>query len=764
MSICSIICHVSRPKVLSFASTNALPDPRKRSSGPAICRWAPLWVAFLLFTTVSSAANITAANSGLWAVASTWVGGAVPGNGDTANIPDGLRVTVNDTRTIGTSGPNLTVAVTLNNSGQLLISQGGVLIARGDIVYTPAGCGNTGQAVIMQGGSTLEFDSSASAAPSATRYTFGPTGPAGCRIFYSGGTAQLRNNIRSNPAGGAGMFSMRGTTGNGGSFIASYTDFLRIGDSSNPGWQIAYEYSGNHYIQWDVTNSTFTNCGTIASTNYVGIDDSGTFRHSYNVHSTSASPEIFTQWITITNPGNGLREIRNNVFDVSMTRSQFYMGGFNVWSNYFADATATGGSIAWKSFQGNIIRYTNWWAQQNRMTSVLGDLRDNYIFVDSDGGNPKPIIMNSAIQSNLQAVIFGQAGNGMAGVNDSGELWYNYNPTNPGTQYGIYNSIVLPNMAGHGSLELGSITAAFLNLVAVAEHNTWFGGQAGITQQGVWGFPAIQLGEGGNGAAGMVGSFRSNIIWNPQLQVDSTGAAHDYRSSFFKLADLSNSPTPIVDYCTPANCDYNTGYGHTLTDTAKPQYTFQTKGYAARFSAPPGDHDVDVDPQFVDFQRTLELFDSKYLGYKPSTWSSSVTYKTGDFVSWSRPDVYWSLSVNYRYMNAGQCAGANPEPGAGLNWRDCWEWASLYHIREAIAVKKTVDDQPIGAHGDDMIMTLLSWIRAGYSPTNTSLAGAAHDGTDIGAVPVSFPAPTAMNVPHSTGNTLAFGHFTQGGF
>jgi hypothetical protein len=173
-----------------------------------------------------------------------------------------------------------------------------------------------------------------------------------------------------------------------------------------------------------------------------------------------------------------------------------------------------------------------------------------------------------------------------------------------------------------------------------------------------------------------------------------------------------------------------------------PQYTNQGKGYAAKFSATPGQHDVDVDPMFLDWQRSVELFDSKYLGNNPATWNSGSTYAIGDFVQNSRADVYWNLPVNYRYVNAGACAGTNPEPGAGSHWRDCWEWASLFRIREGIRTQQLIDDQIIGAHGEDIITTLNKWIRAGYAPTNTALLGAAHDSFDIGAVPVVFLPPT----------------------
>jgi hypothetical protein len=315
-------------------------------------------------------------------------------------------------------------------------------------------------------------------------------------------------------------------------------------------------------------------------------------------------------------------------------------------------------------------------------------------------------------------------------------LWFLTNPPSPAA-FGLYNSIVLPNMAGYSSLELGSMLGVYSNLRSITEHNTWFGGWTRNTAPGGFGFPAMQVGENGNGIAGSVASLRSNILWNPQLP--------NYTSSFFKLADIGSSATPTTDYCTPSDCDYNTGYGYTPTLASNTQYTNQGRGYAAKFSATPGQHDVDVDPMFVDWQRSVELFDSKYLGNNPAVWNAASTYAIGDFVQNSRADVYWSLPVNYRYVNAGACAGANPEPGAGLHWRECWEWASLFRLRTAVAAGTIYRDNGLSIDGDQACAAgkdmspntaLACWIRRGYVTGNPA-AWSGHDGADIGGVQVS---------------------------
>ena len=70
-------------------------------------------------------------------------------------------------------------------------------------------------------------------------------------------------------------------------------------------------------------------------------------------------------------------------------------------------------------------------------------------------------------------------------------------------------------------------------------------------------------------------------------------------------------------------------------------------------------------------------------------------------------------------------------------------------IRQAVAAQTLYDDQTIGAHGMDIITTLIQWIRSGFSPTNEALALAGSDGQDIGAVAATFMAPV-FPVPGSS--------------
>ena len=203
--------------------------------------------------------------------------------------------------------------------------------------------------------------------------------------------------------------------------------------------------------------------------------------------------------------------------------------------------------------------------------------------------------------------------------------------------------------------------------------------------------------------------------------------------------------------------------------------------------AMPGSHDLSVNPNFVDPTRNTATFDSAYLGNTAAAWSSTATYTVGQTVSSADPTIYSGAGlgfpstgavINYRYTNgtyqSTACNGANPKPGLlANNSRACWEWATLYDLRQAIGSwnpsltptcpgngvrlagnQCLYDDQTIGAHGVDLITVLIQWLRAGYSPTNSALSLAGADGQDIGAVPVTIAAATYPPLNRGTGTVI----------
>lgn len=720
------------------------------------------------------ATNYTLISSGgVWGRAANWSPAGVPGNGDTVNIPDGMNVTVQDQVTVGASGGPGSVAVSLNNSGEIVLFEGSTLIVRGNVAYSgnTSGIANTGTAVLMEAGSSFVFDSSAAASPFTTPYTFGPSSTFGMRPFVSNGTPLRRNTVSSNVQGAAGQLSMNGQGGGGGTLYATYTDFSNIGDANNPGWQVYYMVNASHLVQWNVTHSTFTNCGPVQGDNLVGIEDGGTFVHAYNSHRRSAQAAIFTNWVNIASYSSGARLIRNDVFDVPLTSpaSPFQAAGFTFWSNYFAQGMTIGAGV-WNDFQGNFYRWPN--SSINEVLQLGGSAENNFWLLDEPiSDNPHGLYISPYIASTVTGDVVDHAGE----ITGSVSAWWQTNlPAQTGNYY-YTNSILLPNESGNTSWWFNASVAPISGIPTVfIEHNTamvnaaW-GGFGTIS----WHPTTPQT------PAGLIGSYRSNILWNPT----STGEA--YKLFSFCHSDPNGSCTSNLNPGLPANLDYNDGW-NMLNDGNG--YTNGGNGYADNFSSVPGQHDLSINPMFTDSSRNMATFDSAYLGYSEPQWSSSASYVNGALVSNADSSIWNGATVNYRYVNGtytgeygaqgftagtATCNGANPKPGDyTLLSRACWEWASLYRIRQAIEASATGnlscpgtgahagiwnsftgicswDDQTIGAHAVDVITTLIQWIRAGYAPTNPLLAGTAHDGTDVGAVAVSLGVPIVS--PGGTG-------------
>ena len=668
----------------------------------------------LLISTCAWGAERTAVVTGDWSDAKTW-DGTVPGDGDTASISNGVTVTVSDARAVGLSGTNGTLAVNLAKSGAIEITKGGALRVRGDVLYT-SGNDVTSTAVTVRSGGIWRWDSSKAQAPHETHYRFAATGDYAFRAFVLAGAADAHAALDSDPAGGSGYFTRNGKNF-GGPFRSEYGDIARIGDAKTPGWDIGWFGQGRrHEVTWDVRHSTFTSCGIIR---IVGaMDPDGSFCHAVNVHIGTTAKFVFSGFPSGGSVGKGVRDITENVFD-DAAAEQTTADGYTITGNYFGGGlNVLWQSDPWALCQGNFYRiFDQWcWVSGRR-------LADSVVFLDRDWNNPHVIFGSGRYPTDLDGLILSHAGtcNG-----DSGE-WVFASP-------GIHHSIFLPNIHGYASCEMtatgGGGTQPF-----IYEHNTWLGGYG--KQWSTWpGFAAFQYSESGNNSPGQVKSFRSNLLWNPQLP--------GREAAFVKMCDVHSlggdqkAGPPTQDVGDPTNIDFNGSWNCQtnggITFPNKGHYQNWGNGYIGNWSRTPGEHDVDADPEFVDYQRDIPLFATKCLGAMPSRaeWSATPDkpYTTGDTVLHATT-ILWGLPVLYRYIGDG----TNPEPGRATrekgdadDWRKSWEWASLHLIRKGVRT-----EQRFGK--DDVIMHLIHWIRAGYAPTNPKFKGTAHDGGDIGAVP-----------------------------
>ena len=676
----------------------------------------------LLLAASASAAERTATASGNWADAKTWEGN-VPGDGDTVAVKDGVTVTVSDERVVGASGENGAVAINLNKSGALVVAKVGSLRVRGDVVYA-GGPANTTDAITVEGSGSFCWDSSKAAAPAETRYAFRPSSGQGFRAFVLAGTAAARATLNSDPAGGCGYFA-RSEKNPGGPFRSAFADVSRIGDDKTPGWDIAWlTRAAKHEVTWDVADTSFNACGMIRIAG--AMDPDGIFRHARNCHAETQSKFVFSGFPSGVALGKGVREIVGNVFDAAAAE-QTMADGYTITGNYFGG----GLSVLWQSdpwalCEGNFYRiFGQWcWVSGKR-------LADSVVFIDRDLNNPHVIFGTSRYATEIDGLILSHAGTCNS---DSGE-WIFVKP-------GCRRCIFLPNIHGYASGEM-TATGGPGQAQYEFEHNTWFGGYG--KQWSTWpGFSAFQYSESGNNSPGVLKSFRSNLLWNPQLP--------GREAAFVKLCDVHSLPKdqkagpPVEDVGDPKNIDYNAAW-NCQKDSAidfpnKAHYRNWGKGYIGNWSRQPGEHDLDVDPEFVDYRRDVPLYATKCLGEKPTRGEWSATperaYAVGDTVLHAT-GIEWGLPVLYRYIGVG----VNPEPGLGTRekgdaneWRKSWEWASLHVLREGVRTQQKFND-------GDAVMHLIKWIRAGYAPTNPKLKGAAHDDGDIGAVPWQAKAAAA---------------------
>lgn len=656
----------------------------------------------------AKASAITSAQTGNWGSTSTWVGGTVPGNGDTVSIFH--VITTTDTRTIGTSPGDGNIVINLNSTGTIVNAPGSILNVRGDVIYT-AGNSNLTDAVVDSG--TFKFDASVSSAPSTIRYRFYPSTTFGFRAFRVVGSSTTHAVLRD------GALTMNGQA-YGGGYIFLYADIINMNLDS------FFRSDTNDPPKWDVTYSSFNNCGPYQDPG--GMFSAGIFRHEHNQHINSKSVAFDFRVSGGIGPG-GVRSIQYNVFDTSMSTNGGY-ADFTISYNYMNDIFEALYSTA--TFAGNFVR------ARAEGIGLGGNVSTSYFLLDADFSNPHLIngIAFSSVQT-YDGLIFGQSG---VNPGDSGEIIL-FDATTVSTRT-VSRSIFLPDGEGYQSSE---ITAMLGNAqyTEFFNHNTYFGGKSlGAT------FAAVDYSETGNAPPGAISGFKNNLLWNPEI----AGKI----ASYTKIVDIGNQSSnqgtgygvgPTTDVCSPSNCDYNSSYGNlqsTITVPNSAAYHNQGRGYAGNFSSTPGVHDLDnTNPSFTDYHRYAEAFDRGY--YRPYVgltsapgWVSSSTYSVGTVVNHSTSTIYWGDTIDYRYTNGTGCSSANPEPG-GTNlvaWEKCWEFATFQDIRDSIISSATFTDSTIGVSSADVNTTLISWVRTGYAPTNFSLKNAGSDGTDIGAVPI----------------------------
>lgn len=690
---------------------------------------------FISINLFGAAITSNGTGGGFWDLTSTWVGGVVPGNGDSILIPTTDTITVRDTRIIGTSGVAGTAAITETSNGALVIASGGFLKVRGDML-TGASVSSPGiTSLNVQAGGIWEWDGSIA----AVQYVAHCTANGFYYNYAAGGSIGSHAIIRSNAGGPFGRFTNGGFNTVGG-WVATYTEFTRLGDATHSAidMNMSPGSGSDSGIKWDVQNSTFTNFGYIAQAN--GISTNGFFRHDNNIHINSTGGEIFHNWQNGGTVGTGTREIKGNLFDTSFSVI-FFPAAFTIQNNYFSGAMTLGGTVAWVSWNNNFYVATGGDNVQ------VGPITNSYTVLNVDVGNPHLYLITDGVNCDTTGSIFEQMG---VVSTDSGEYLIRASDTTSPQTCTFKNNLFQPEITGHSTLEVTS-TIQNVNIKYVLEHNTWFGGfNHGAITNPNGAFGMVDLGEGGNGPALSITSNKSNILWNPQFT--------NYLSGFFNMADVSTSASPTSNYCTAAACDYNSmlGVNTTVSGTNSGSLAASAvlKGDAIN-TLNPEQNSKYIDPKFTfcpttliscyTNYRTVASYDSLGLHNVATAWNGGTTYSIGDFASVIDSTVpsglYWGSRINFRYINTAACASANPQPVLGSNWRNCWEWATYFRIRTDVAANGSAST---------FIATMLAWEQAGLAPTNSATRftypGDTNTVTNSGAVAFNTSAIVAAGM------------------
>lgn len=227
-----------------------------------------------------------------------------------------------------------------------------------------------------------------------------------------------------------------------------------------------------------------------------------------------------------------------------------------------------------------------------------------------------------------------------------------------------------------------------------------------------------------------------------------------------KVKDVSHGC--VSDLIAPGQAHNNAAWGIVGTIPSVSCFTNQGKGYWLASSAPLGPNDpVNQDPQPVDLYRTIDKWDTDFLGTPAaSPWATSTSYTKGQIVSNSVPTYRNGATLNWRCIQSHTSSSSNepgsPSPGNGLNWRAQWEPASLQDLRNAMYAGVTYTSlAPTAA--------LFDWTAKGWEPQNRNLCNAADDGTTTGPMPCSPALPLQISGPDSCQQGQSCTYSTTGG-
>lgn len=487
-------------------------------------------------------------------------------------------------------GGTLTIASTLKIQGH----------------FTSWGNGSASN-VVWNAGSVLEMDSSVS----GVRYQIIESFTSKTTTFTANGTSGSHVTIRSN-AGGPNAFFNQGGGTSFPNLNFSYTDFVRIGDSTH---HLVDMIGGDTNV---IDHCTFdANSGPVYSN--VAFTSGQGFTITNNKFSQTGQP----LYLRISGAGTGTRTFTGNSFAASAGSPTVYFGnGMVITDNFFGQQPQFFLTSVYTTWNNNFIRQipTNVSTHDcptagSGPLSTYGSASNTYLYNDCTLGNPHMVTPQAS--GTFDGWILEYRG---PFTFDPGDGFYV--SASSGYTLVVQNSIILP-IAGstYPSSNLANISSG--NTLS-AYHNTFqYGTQGGLVMGDI------------NYGAGIYTNFKSNLGWDDGANCPASGSGTLYPC---KLVSIITSPTyPNVaattsNELTGGNADYNyawnpaTGYAKATQWTSTAGY-----GYDSNTTVAPGQHDIDQfggsGPNFVDKTRNL----GKWAVARGSTASDNYSQVTDAF-------------------------------------------------------------------------------------------------------------------------------------
>ena len=647
--------------------------------------------------------TISSVQNGNWSDSSTWTYGRVPTGGYRALITH--VVTVDSSAEIGSSPPSQAtwdgsgaatdpaIDLTVSGSGKLVIAEDQTLACRGSAYFNVGSSSNIQTGFQMDAGSSFIFDSSR-ASDDQSRYGF-------IQGLYNqfdiNGTSPKRCSFNSASGYGRGAFTYDIDLGHCGS--AAYCDFSRLGTASQEAFR-ASPSAAQYGDVCDITNCTWDDCGQIRL-HLKGTSSTVRWNDTTLTNSLAATP-FFARTLSPTTPA--VQEIKRSVFGPNVLIDN---DDWTIEGNFFEDWISTSAMTdGYTSFKDNMLR-----AQGLTTTTLFrGTIEDNYIIHDStevnwgDFTGQSETATDTIVQGNVwdtTSPTIIEASDIIAFDCDStGEIVVQYNIMIP-TPFGIAQGKFVSDFR----TETGSRCLIEHNTIASSTH----GDPEDNIETGIGVGERIFLGEDDDETDSL--TIQSNIFWKPPALAANAGG--------FVLARHQSST--FQDFATAANVTHNWGWG---LAAGSEEPALSVNGFhcadtdTAMFSAGAPSHVGEGDPGFLDETRNLATYDVESLSEAvAAAWATSTAYSAGDVRSNTDADFYNSTAINF-HCTTDHTSGASTEPGVGADWRDYWELNGFEKIRE----------------DRTRIASLVSWVKAGFAPSNASLEDAGHDAVTVGAV------------------------------